>query len=165
MTLAYQGKLEIGAICPIVVTGTADAAAQLQANLTGALALEASLSITPPSVAEQITILTEFLAQLTAGVTLGVPSVSFNLAACTDLIASINASIGVLVTLQGLLGTAGVFAYTYDGAADALGAALTTELATQWPDGTPSTDHANAVILGTTDSGVWTDMLAFFGGL
>ena len=103
--------MEIGAICPIVVTGTAERRRRSFRRILPALALQASLSITPPTVAEQITILTEFLAQLTAGVTLGVPSVSFNLSACADLIAAINASIGVLVTLQGLLATAGVFAY------------------------------------------------------
>jgi hypothetical protein len=108
--------------------------------------------------------LTNFLAQLQAGVTLGLPSVSYDLSACATLSASLSASLAVLTTLQGLFGTGGVFAYTYSGTGAGLGPALTTELATQWRDGTPSSASANAIILGTVSPATWTAMTAFFGG-
>lgn len=164
MSLVYGGEITLGALCPTVLSATAAATAEVQAQAAGAASLSASLSITPPTVATQITILTQFLAQLQASATLGLPSVSYDLSACAALSASLAASLSVLVALQALLGTGGVFAYTYAGAMNGLGAALTTEFATQYRDAVASSTSGNAVILVTDSSVTWTAMASFFAG-
>jgi len=140
------------------------ASIEANARLAGAIALQASLTITPPTLVATIAALAEMQVQLQAAFSLGLPSVSFNLSACAALIAEIDASLNLLIQLGLLWGVGGLFAYTYAGTGPGLGAALTTELATQWPDGTPSSSACQAIIIGATESASWAAMTSFFGG-
>ena len=149
-----------------MVPGMGEASVAIDAQLQGAIALQASLSITPPTIAATLEALATFEASLVAAADLGLPQVSFDLDACASLIASINASYGFLAALGGLLGdqTVGVYAYTYTGAADAMGGEITAELGTEWPDGFPSSSPCTAIVLGAVDATSEAALSDFLGG-
>jgi hypothetical protein len=162
--LAYSGKITIGGLCPLVVSASALLIADLQARVTGLLALQARLTVTPPTLALNITLVTQLLAQLQAALAIGLPGVDFQLTAVAALLVSLEAQLALLLQLQALFGAPGVYVYTWDGPANLLGPALGVELATQWRDGVPTALHANALVLGTVTPATWVAMRTFFGG-
>jgi hypothetical protein len=99
--------------------------------------------ITPPSLGDQITIMAGIVADLTAAVS------------------AVNANLAIVTGFISLLATAGVFGYAYAGPANGLGGALTTELASGFPGGSP-TDSTHAIVLATTTPATWTAMQAVF---
>jgi hypothetical protein len=166
MSLVYGGKVTLGALTPVTFSAMGQAGGAIDAQLHGAISLKASLSVTPPSIATIIADLQRLIADLLNAEANALPTVSFDLAACDSLVASINASYTFLAALGALLGNqnVGVFAYTYTGNANALGGALATELATQWPDGTPSSGSCTAIVLGAIDGVSESALTAFLGG-
>lgn len=166
MSLSYVALLPLPLLLPSVQLSIGIPAITLNASLTGALALNASLTITPPTVAFYLSALAELQAQLNLGISLGVPSVSFDVSACAALVLQLEASFALLITLEALLGASiGLYAFTYSGPANAMGAALTGELASAWPDGAPSSGSSNAAILGAVSPIAQTQLRAFFDGL
>lgn len=179
--LPLVSPIGIGGLCPSVGGSLGGAAVTLSASLTGALALNASFSASPPTVATYFTGL-ELLVVPVPGVsgalTFGaaLPNVPYGCSFGVDVSAgiSLNASITANITaslnvglpnLSALLSASiGCYAFTYTGAASGLGAALTTELATSWPDGAPSSGACNAIILVAPTS-VASVLLAFLDGL
>lgn len=168
MALSYVGSLTLSALAPSVYLSIGEVAISLNAALQGNLALNASLSASPPTLATVLAASANFSAELAAAASAipPVPNVSFSLSDCATLTANLNASLGLLVTLEGLLAASiGCYAFGYTGVANALGAAVTTELATQWPDGSPSSGASNAMLFGAVSSIAQTQLAAFLGGV
>lgn len=161
-TLTYLGELSIGAICPLAVAAQADIFAQLQAQLAGLLQLQAQLTITPPTIGANIKLVAQLLAGLE--VSIGLPGIDFQLTAVAALIAQLNLSLGLLLELEVLFGTAGVFAYAYEGDALSFGPQLSAALASGWPDGTGVAAKSNGIVLATVSPVTWSAMKAFFAG-
>jgi hypothetical protein len=164
MSLTYVANLPIPLMVPSVQNSIGFAAITLEASLRGSLALNASFTLTPPTVAIYLAALAELQAQIAAGISLGVPSVSFTLTA--TLVAQIQLAFDLLVALEAILAAQiGMYAYTFDGIANGMGAALTTELAAHWPDGAPSSAPCNAFVFGAVSPIAQTQIQGFLNGL
>lgn len=164
--LQLVGEMEISALCPIVLAGITAAEAALNAQVTGLLAASVQLNVNPGSLTGSITIVTALLAQLEAALELAIvwPSASLQISAIAALVAELEVELQILVGLVGILATAGVFVYTWEGPVNALGPAISAQFATGWPDGTKAFDKSWAILLGATTEGTWIGMQSFFGG-
>jgi hypothetical protein len=164
--LSYGGKISIGALCPVVVAGVAEAELSLSAALDGVTQLMIGLNLTPPSLAGNLSMAIQMVVQLTIALALEppLPSVDFQVAACIEQIATIEAELQGLLALVSLIATGGIFVYSYSGPANQMGAAVTTELAAGWRDGTPTGGNAAAIILGATDGAAIAGLTTFFAG-
>jgi len=153
VSLVYVGALPLVAICPIVNLSIGEVSVAIQAAFSGALDLNASLSITPPTLTIILAALAQIQAEISAAIALGLPSISFNASFAASLVAKLELAFTLLINLEALLSAhIGIFAYSYSGLANAMGAAVSTELATQWPDGTPSSGASNALIFGAVNN-------------
>lgn len=168
MALVYVGSMPLSALAPSVYLAIGQVAITLNAALQGNLALNASLSVTPPTLGLTVAASVEFVAQLVASLAAvpPVPQITFDLSACASLTAQLNASLGLLVVLEGLLDAAiGIYAYGYTGAGTGIGPALTTELATSWPDGQPTSTSTTAFLFGAATSLSQQQLSLFLNGL
>ncbi len=175
MALTYVGSLNLLALCPSVALSLGIPSLQLGASLTGNLALSASLTLTPPTAAFYLAAAIETQVQLLLAESLGAPDFSFSVSDVVSLQADLNASFSLLASLSALLSLSlaggGVYAFSYSGAADGMGAALTSELAVSWPDGVSTSGTAYALIFGASSSGsppspiAQTSMTDFLNGL
>lgn len=157
MALVYVGALSLAALCPVVTLSIGDVGVALNASFQGNLAVNASFSVSPLTPSIVIAGLAQFQADLTTAIGLGMPDISFDASMAANLIASLNACFGQLVALNLLLGAAiGIFSYSYVGNANLLGGLVGAELASQWPDGTPSSGSATALLFGAVDNGILT---------
>ncbi len=166
MALSYVASESLMVLCPTIAASIGPAAIAIASEFNGAAALSALWSVTPPNLASILVQLENAIAAMQLAVSLGLPSVSFDLAAATSLVASINAGFPLLTVLEGYLNAAiGLFSYSWVGNGNALGAALTTALATQWPDGTSTATHCDALIFGATAGVALTTLPQFFQAL
>jgi hypothetical protein len=166
MALNYIAELLLPPIVPTIEASIGLPAIAINAALQGSLSLNASLEVSPPTVGVYIAALAEIEAQISAAIGLGLPSVSFTFSDTVTLIASLEAAFSILLTLEGLLNAAiGMYAFTYNGVASGMGAAVTTELATVWPDGAPTNTATNAMIFGAVSSVAQTQIADFMDGL
>lgn len=163
--LTYLAEMNLGALCPLCVTSTAGVIAGLHAQLNGLVALAANLTLHPPSFTTSLTLAAQLTSTLNAAISLGLPGVSFQLAAVAKAVAALNANLSLLASLTASLGGAGAFVWSYSGTGAGLGPAITSALSGGWPDGTSSSTAANALVLGTVTPAVWTTITSFFGGL
>lgn len=150
--LTYLGSLSLGAVIPGLGVALASALPRIQLQLDAALAAQAQLTITPPTIAANISAAATLLAGLQAAAALGVqvPSASLQLSILASLIAALNLELGAL----GFdLSAPGIHAYAFDGESQALAA----ELPDSFPGGAPTT-HANALVLVTTVGSTWVAM-------
>lgn len=162
----YVAQANIGTLTTLSVTATVGVIADLEARLNGLIELAVQLSIHPPSFSTSFELLTGFLAALEAMVSLNLPGVDFQIAALADLIARLNAKLDLLASLSlALGGAAGVFVYTYSGPGSNLGSEITSALGSGWPDGSPASSHANAIVVGTVSPAIWSTIETFFGGI
>ncbi len=160
--LVYGGKYTLAQLCPVVFASLGQGVQALNVQLAAALALLESLKIVPPSFAVTIPKL-----KFKLNVADLLPSVTFVLAALADMVARLQVKFGRIIALGALLAQAGatMFVYEYSGAANVMGAAVTTALASTWGNGfTPTTGPCVAIVLGAIDSFTHTTMLGFFGG-
>lgn len=172
MALAYVANLDLLGLCPTMALALSAPAIALSAELSGALALNAQFTVTPPTVAFYIAALEELLIQLEAGISFGVPDCSFGISVSAgislalSLSVQLNVALGLLAGLEFTLGEAiGVYAFTYAGDGNTLGAALTTELASTWPDGSTTSTPTQSLIFGAVSSVSQTQFAAFLNGL
>lgn len=170
MSLTYVAELALPPLVPSVELSIGAPAIAISAELSGNLALNASLQLTPPTVAIYLAALADVEAAISVAIGLSLPSISFSLSDELALIASLEAALGLLVTLEGLLSASiGMYAFAYGGAASSMGASVTAELATQWPDGVPTSGNCNALIFGAVDRalipGCTAQLEAFLNGL
>lgn len=161
----YLAQQNIGGIMPILIDASFGTINSLNAQLNGCLALSASLAISPPSFTTSLSLLAELKASLQASLSVTLPGISFQLAAIAGAVAKINATISLLATVSASLAGGSVMIFSYSGTGAGLGPAITSALAASWPDGSPLTANANALVLGTTTSAVWTTMTTFFAGI
>jgi hypothetical protein len=153
-------------LCPVIALSIGQSAIAISSQHDGAAALIPIWTLAPPDLASILLKLEDAIASMQAAVVLGLPSVSFGLPEITALVASINGGYPILVALDAMLNAAiGLFSYSYEGNGNSLGAALTSELGTQWPDGSPTTAHVDALIFGADIAVPVSALTGFFGGL
>lgn len=162
--LVYGGAATIGSLAPFVLRALGGVYADLKGRLAGLISMVAKFTATPPTALSGISVAGDIGASAAAGISAGLPGAAFILDAVGKAVTAIGAAAAVIVQLQALFGTAGVFVYKYDGATGQLGQAITSSLVGGWPDGTPATVRANAVLLGATTPATWTAVSTFFGG-
>jgi hypothetical protein len=157
--ITYLGSLSIGACMPQVTAGIAAAFADLQARVTALLAFNPA----PIDFHAQLAIAVQMQANLSLAISLGlpVPSISAQIAIVASLVAALEAQLAIILNLQNALGAAGVFAYAYQGRADAFGGELAITLATGFPGGLGA-DNTNALVLATTTPATWTALQLVF---
>lgn len=170
MALTYVADLPIPLLCPSLYAALGLPAMSLNASLTGALALNASIAITPPTMALYLQATVDWQAQMTLGIGLGAPPVSFKLSDTLSLSASLQLSFSLLLAFEAELNLslslgfgAGLYAFTYEGAGNALGSAVTTELSAGWPDG--STGSCTGIVLGAATPIAATQIAALLDGV
>ena len=169
MALTYTGSMPLYLLAPSVYLSIGSVAVGLNADLTGNLALsadfEAQIGISVSAeLAAQLEASLNFSAQLAlaAGFIPPVLAFSFTVSDTLSLNASLELSLSLLVVLEGLLSAnVGIYAFGYEGTGNALGSALTTELAATWPDGAPTTGSCNALIFAATSADASTNLAAF----
>lgn len=153
---AAASNVALGVVCSI-------AAPNVSGQIT---ALGSFVPVLSPNLAQQLAMAEQIIANIEAAIAAFPPIPTLSLQAQIDLALTVRTNllslldlITLKVTLQAeiaaLLATAGVSAYAWDGANNALGAALTTELG-------PSAVHSNALILHTVSGTTWTAMQSFF---
>jgi hypothetical protein len=173
MSLTYVAQLSLPALCPTVQASIGIPSANLSGQLTGNLAINAAIQASPPTLAavlsaslQQTTALELALASIPP-----VPDFSFQLSDVVSLQASLSAALSVqLPALNALLSAAaGIYAFGWEGTGSSLGAAITTELATQWPDGNPTSGTCTALIFGAVVQSPFPDpqpgLRSFLGGI
>jgi hypothetical protein len=159
--VVYGGSTSIVSLMPIIKRALFGVYLSLQARLAGFVSMVARFTASPPTAQFGIDAMVSLKATLQAAVP---PVPGFFLSAVAGAMAALNAAAALIVQLQALFGIAGIFVYKYDGATSQLGPALTTSLASGWPDSSPPTLNANAILLGTVTPSTWTALQAFFGG-
>jgi hypothetical protein len=174
VTVAYLGSLTLGQCVPTALAASAalDLAIglslpKLQARLEAALKAQAQLTLTPPTLAASLTAAAALAAALSVSV--GMPSIGIQLAALASLIAAIELEIGALqvqaafgVAFAAMLGTAGIYCYTYTGRADQFGPQINSATLGGFPGGQPS-DSAGAIVLAATIPAAKIALGAFAG--
>jgi len=154
-SLTMFGEVTIAGVLPGAGAMYLKMVADLQAQLDVALSLQARVAIKLPTLDAQIELVVALLAALRASVKLGLPGIDFQLSACVSAVAALEARIALLAGFP--LGTAGVFAYAYDGDAASYGGTVGSVVGAGLPGGRPS-DHINALILATSIPGTWAAM-------
>ena len=149
MALTYLGSLSLGDVIPGLGVCLASALPRIQAQLAAAIAASAQLTITPPTIAANISLCANLLAQLQAQAALGiqVPSATLQLNALATLIAALNIELGALAFD---LSAPGIHAYAYAGESQG----LKNELPASFPGSAPIS-ACNALVLATTVGATW----------
>lgn len=119
------GQLSVGQCVPTTASMVATLLADFNAKLAGALQLQASVTLTPPTLAASLeaalALVAALQAQIALSISLGLPEVSVDLTVMLSVIADLNASIAGLLTLQVALGTAGVYVIKHEGPSETHG--------------------------------------------
>jgi hypothetical protein len=169
MTATLVGSFNAGVLCPDVSLSIGLAGAQLEANLNAALAVQASIGITPPTLAVQLTAMLAAMASiqaaLQAGIALGLPGVSISVSVAAELVAKAELALGNLSILIGLLGGPSMFVYSYSGGTVAtIGADVAAGLTGSPPPGLAPTDPVSGILVGASP-GAWAGISPYFGGI
>lgn len=165
MTATLVGDLNMGELSPICLQCLGVAGAQLQANLNGALALQAQVNVGVRPLEVQLQALAEVETVIEAGIALGLPGVTFSVSAAANLVAQARLALGLLGQLTALLGGPAAFVYSVTGGTVAtIGSDLTAGILAQPPPGLlPSSSVAGIMVgAGVTD---WISIKPFFGGV
>lgn len=163
MTTVLVGELTLGAALPAPVGLLAVAQADLQAKLDALVAFSVKLGLPGLSFAAQLQLLAQIEAALRASIAIGLtpPTAKAQLAAVLVAIATLRAQLALYINLFNLLDLGGLFVYATDANTNAIGAELTTALASGFPGHGP-TVHANSLLLATVDSATWAGMQVVF---
>lgn len=162
--LVFGGATSIVSLMPIIKRALFGVYLNIKVRLAALLSLVARFTLSPPTASFGLDVLLKLKGSLQAAVQKGEPSAGFFFDAMVRLMGTLNDAAALIVKLQGLFGIAGIFVYKFDGKTSELGPALSTSLANGWPDGSPPTLNANALLLGTVTPSTWDAMQAFFGG-
>ena len=126
------------------------------------LAASVGISVEPPTVAASVELAAQIKAGVKAGIKFGMPSIG------ASLIANVQARIALIASLIAQInaalswGTDGFDVLKYVGAGNGMGAALTSELSGQWPDGVSATQPSNVIILAGTTPAASAALTSFF---
>ncbi len=151
MSAEIVGNVSIGQCIPTTASLAAQALAKLQADLSGALALQAAIGITPPTIAGSISAALQLAAELQASLELGLPGINVDLSAMLAVIADLNAQLAILLALSLTLGTAGVYVLTHSGDSPTFGPEMQAQIATIAPPG----NEVHSVTFLATDPAVF----------
>lgn len=158
--LTFVGSVSIGATIPGVGAALAVSLADLQARV------DALLTWSPGEIsfAAQLQLAEQLVLQLQSDISLAIvpPSIAAQIAIVAGLLAALRAQLEIILVLQGLMLTAGVDAYAYDGTAAGMGATITTALAAGLPSGGTGATHCNALLLVTQFGPTWAAMGSVF---
>ena len=157
MPAVYLGSKTLGDTIPTGSVAVAAVAADLSAQVAGALAAQASLTITPPTIAADL----QTAADIIAGLHLAPPGIDFQLAAVAALLADIQARLSAIVAFQSLFG-ATVWVYGAASKLGSLGSDLQTAIGSGPPVGAP-TDDAVAILIGANIPASRVALSAFVG--
>lgn len=149
MAAKIVGQVSIGQVVPTTAALIADATADIQAKLAGALKLSLALSLSPPSISAQITGALETVVKLEAALSAGItlPGASLSVAANVALLAELSAKLAALLALSVTLGTAGVYVITDEGDAEKFGSDMQKRVSEIAPAG----NKVHAVTFLATD--------------
>jgi len=141
--------------------------ADLYVKLQLAIGFNLNIGVTLPSVQLSLELALSILAALNADLAVAItpPSISLSVVieAMVNFQLSLQLYLNILLQLPGLFSTAGIFAWKYSGPSSGFGPALTSALATNWPDGSPSSGSVDMIILGTNVSATAVSIGSLFG--
>jgi hypothetical protein len=161
MTVTYVHGGTIGDGLPGLQLPLINVMGDLQARITAMASF--APSITPPSIAADIQVSGQILANLQASAALGIepPSVDLQVDIMADVLLAARLQLEIIMGLFDALGTAGLHLYRYDGQTADLGGEFTAELSGGVPGGS-GTDSANALLLITTVPATWAALAQLF---
>jgi hypothetical protein len=177
--IVYAGSVTVGGVMPATSAAlSADASllatfsASATADFDATFAAQANFAVTPPTFAASISLCQALILDLQASISLGVPSVNAQiglafdakLALLASLLASLSGQISILLSLGSLMSEAGVLAFSWSGTGATFGADVDATVGAGWPNGTPASAPANAVILAAVTHETWTAMQSVFSG-
>jgi hypothetical protein len=160
--LNVVGELTFSAFMASTFTLLASLFGEFNSRYKAMLSASARISVEPPTVAASVTLAAQIEASLKAGIQFGMPEVS------AALVASVQARIALIASLIAQInaalswGTDGFDVLKYVGAGNGMGAALTSELSGQWPDGVSATQPSNVIILAGTTPAASAALTSFF---
>jgi hypothetical protein len=174
--ITYLGSKSVGDCMPLAVQAQASLDAQLasglpdvEAKLSGLVAVSAALTIGPPELSATITAALDNVAQLQASLSVGGPSVTLQVTAIADMIAEIGLEVAALqakvaasAAIAATFGAGGIHAYLYTGPADQMGSEMQTALAGGIPGGSPGAE-ATALVFAATSAPAKAAMSTAFG--
>ena len=157
MTAQLVANASVGQCVPTTASLVATGATELAAKLAGVTEATLRMSVTPPSLAAQVTAFSNIIASLEAQIalaaTLGgsLPSIQVDVTAMLAVIADLQASLSALLALQVTLGTAGVYVITHEGASETHG----SEMQEIVSDIAPAGNNVHSVTLLCTSPAVF----------
>lgn len=155
MAAEIIGQVSIGQCIPTTASLVAKALVDVNAKIAGILSLQASLTISPPSLDLQLTAALDLVAALQAQIALGIklklPAIQVDLTVALSLLADLNASLAVLLALSVTLGTAGVFVIKDEGDSQRFGSDMQTVVSGIAPPG----NVVHSITLLATDPAVF----------
>lgn len=163
MTISFLGSLTMAQVAPFAVFAqasiNASAAAALpavQAQVTGLLAAQASISASPPSITAALSVAQQLVVGIEAAIAVGVPSVDFQASVIASALAQLQTQ---LAGLQAAIAFSfpnpgGIFAYSYAGSVGALGTDISGATIGGFPGGAPG-DACNALLIATEIPATW----------
>ncbi len=165
MSATLVGSLNAGELNPITLQCLGVAGAQLQANLTAALALQAQVHVGVKPLAVQLAAIVEAEAVIEAGIALGLPGVTFSVSAAASLVANARLALGLLGELTALLGGPAAFVYSFsNGTVATLGADLSAGLVAHPPPGLVPSSSVAGLLIGAGAT-AWATISPYYGGL
>jgi hypothetical protein len=159
MSVVVLGERTVGEFVPAALSVNATLLADIQAKLAGAIALQARLVITPPSLLASIAAAESLLLNLKAALALGLPSASLDLTAMLKVIAALDLQVQEALSFNIAFGTGGVMGLAYTGTVGAMGAELGATVETLFPP----TNDAVALVLIASDPATKIAMNLVFG--
>jgi|WetSurMetagenome_2_1015567.scaffolds.fasta_scaffold894672_2 hypothetical protein len=131
---AYIGSRTIGASLPMVAIAQANLAASigsqmstLEAKIAGTIKAQARIAVSIPTLAAQLEAALKIVANIRTLISMGLTLPTVSVSGMASLLAQLKASLGLLqaslafsVELGTLLASAGVYAWTYEGAVGGL---------------------------------------------
>ena len=174
MTTTYIGSMDLGTAMPGALEAGVEGSAGINLALPDIQArIDAMLAFNPVPVSfvANIALAQQIIVELNLAITLGIspPSlldqiaiVSAQVAALLSDVAAINAKLTILADFLVHLSAGGAHLYTYNGAANAAGGELTTEWSTGLPGGGGGGETIDAIYLATNVAATWTAMQAIF---
>jgi hypothetical protein len=126
VTATLVANVSVGATSPALGSLVAQAVGGLSAQVAGALALQASVSISPPTIAARIEAAANLLASLQASIDL--PVVNISVGVMAEVVVSLQAQLELLLKLQEVMLTAGVYVFTHHGLAPTFGGEMQAKI-------------------------------------
>jgi hypothetical protein len=164
MTAALVGSLNAGQLNPLSLQALGSAGAQLSANLTAALQLQVQASIGAPPLSVQLANVEAAALVLEAGISAGLPGVTFSVSQAAALVASARAALGILADLTALLNGPAMFVYSYASNLGNIGTDLASAITATPPFPFVGGSPTAGLLIGASP-GDWSTINPYFGGI